>query len=605
MQFRSVQSSTPIRLTGASPAARPPRRGGIVAHPWLLLSALTLVASASTTAWAQSIALNVSDSTRITIAPNSSIAVPIRVDLSSAGARNLASLQSRLAWGSASLTLDSLRADAASGFELTTNLSNAPAGSLSFNAFSATALRSSGTLATAYYSAGSRTGGAYVTLTPTVAGDESGASVLGILRVRNLGVCIAPPGKWGDVTDDGTINVIDAQQIARYSVSLPVSNPAAMSARGDVNADGNVTIVDAQQIARYAVELSAAARIGTTLLSPPAVASIDLTPSGSRTLANGDTLTVVATPRDSSNTDVGPCQTITWSSSAPSVVSVTDAGKVTALGAGSATVTASSGGKSASVSFTVTSTVRDVMLVYNASRFWRLDVTNRSAPVVLDSVSASIHEADLHPDQDRVVYRRVSDNTGAELRMSTGAQTATFGEAWYPAYSAGGDSVVSGRSPSGQRVYRLRPSSATTDIAPCSNGFTRWADNNAAFLCATSTLWFVNAATGVTTNVPFTRLGTWQAGEWLNCPRLSADGSVIAFMIELGNPNQFYFVNRDGSNLRAVGPQGAGCNGSWSPRTNQFAAIYSGVIRIFDVNGTLVSSVSLPAGMTATQLAWR
>jgi hypothetical protein len=68
---------------------------------------------------------------------------------------------------------------------------------------------------------------------------------------------------WGDGNADGSVNITDAQQLARFSAGLAVGNPGAVTTRGDVTADGNVNIIDAQQIARYSVGLSAAPRTST------------------------------------------------------------------------------------------------------------------------------------------------------------------------------------------------------------------------------------------------------------------------------------------------------------------------------------------------------
>ena len=302
---------------------------------------------------AQRIAFSVGDSTRVTVAPGAKFAVPIGVDLSGAGSATLASLQASLAWGSTRLTFDSLRVVAATGFSLTPNLTAVSTGSLTFNAFSASALAASGPIATAYFTATATTGGTSVMLTPATAGSELGANVLPSLTVRNLGVCVAPSGKWGDVNDDGTVNIIDAQQIARSSVGLSVANAVAVTARGDVTADGTVNIIDAQQIARASVSLSAAARVNTALFTAPLVASVTLTPGLATSVVTGSALALAAVSRDSAGVDLGGCAPVTWSSSSPSIATVSSGGVVVAVATGSATITATSGTRSATVPITV------------------------------------------------------------------------------------------------------------------------------------------------------------------------------------------------------------------------------------------------------------
>jgi hypothetical protein len=166
-------------------------------------------------------------------------------------------------------------------------------------------------------------------------------------------VCSVPDEVWGDVNDDNRVSIIDAQQIARYSVQLSVANPAAVAARGDVNADGAVTIIDAQQIARFSVGLSAASRINTPVSAPPTVASIMLTPAGMQSVLLGGTLDLTATARNEAGVNVSFCAQVTWTTSNAGVASVTGDGRVTGVGVGSSTITATSGGQSASVTITV------------------------------------------------------------------------------------------------------------------------------------------------------------------------------------------------------------------------------------------------------------
>jgi len=100
-------------------------------------------------------------------------------------------------------------------------------------------------------------------------------------EARGFGVAMLAScgsGFLGDVTGDGNVNIIDAQQIARWSVGLNVS--ATVSARipthGDVTGDGNVNIIDAQQIARWAVGFSSSFPVGQAL---PACQGIRVTAS--------------------------------------------------------------------------------------------------------------------------------------------------------------------------------------------------------------------------------------------------------------------------------------------------------------------------------------
>ncbi|UCG88471.1 MAG: hypothetical protein JSW71_07990, partial [Gemmatimonadota bacterium] len=90
-----------------------------------------------------------------------------------------------------------------------------------------------------------------------VAGDEAGGDLMQFIPTPQCGsICVGVSGIWGDVNGDGVVNIIDAQQVARYSVGLPPPpDPFLVGEFGDVNHDGVVNIIDAQQIARYSVGL--------------------------------------------------------------------------------------------------------------------------------------------------------------------------------------------------------------------------------------------------------------------------------------------------------------------------------------------------------------
>jgi uncharacterized protein YjbI with pentapeptide repeats/alpha-tubulin suppressor-like RCC1 family protein len=302
---------------------------------------------------AQSIGLQLADSARLVTNPSSRVAVPILVDFASAAGANLAALQAGLAWNPARLTLDSIRGVAGTGFSLATNLAAAATGISTFNLFNTTGLTTSGALLTAHFTAAAGTGGTRVVLTPTTAGNEAGNSILPLLRVRNLDVCVALSGRWGDANGDDLVNIIDAQQVARYSVGLSVANAAVLVARADVTADGSINIIDAQQIARFSVGLSAAARTGTSLGTVPVATALALTPGSAQTVAPGAALTLTATPRDGSGNDLTGCATVSWSTSNPTVATVSSEGTVLGVAAGTATITATSGSLVQTVAVTV------------------------------------------------------------------------------------------------------------------------------------------------------------------------------------------------------------------------------------------------------------
>jgi hypothetical protein len=86
--------------------------------------------------------------------------------------------------------------------------------------------------------------------------------------------------------------------------------------------------------------------------SPPAVASVAITPT-SASVVMGQTTTLVATPRGPSGETLAD-RTVSWSSSNTAIATVTTAGIVAGVAPGPATITATSEGKSTTAEVTVT-----------------------------------------------------------------------------------------------------------------------------------------------------------------------------------------------------------------------------------------------------------
>ncbi|HYV96980.1 MAG TPA: dockerin type I repeat-containing protein [Gemmatimonadaceae bacterium] len=285
---------------------------------------------------AQSIAVNAGSATVSNVTPGTKLTVPIVVDLTNAGALNIASLASGITWGTARLTFDSIKV--ANGWTFSANTASAGSGSVSFTASNGTSLPATATVVNAFFTATAGTGGTRVVLAPTAAANQAAQSVLLSMRPRALDVCVANFAKWGDVNDDGSVDIIDAQQVARFSVGLSVTNPTALAQRGDVTADGAVDIIDAQQLARFTVSLSSSPRVNTDFASFPTITAVAVAPSTTQTLAVGTSVQLTGTPTAGA-TDLTGCSALTWETSDASVASVNAAGYVTALAPGSATIT--------------------------------------------------------------------------------------------------------------------------------------------------------------------------------------------------------------------------------------------------------------------------
>ena len=361
---------------------------------------------------AQNIDLQLGASHTAMVVPNGKLTVPVVVNLAAAGAANITSLSSGMAWGGSKLTLDSLRV-VSPGWSMTGGV---PAtGAVTFSTASSTPFAGTGTLANAYFTAAATPGGTRISISPSAAQNQSGTSILSLLRSRNLDACVAVSGKGGDVSVDNVVNIVDSQQLARYAVGLSVANTPSLTARGDVDANAAINIVDAQQVARFAVGLSvapvAAGRINVELFAPPAVGSMTVSPSGAQTLAAGSSLQITATPLSGGN-DLSGCAAITWSTSNASVATVSASGLVTAVASGTAVITAGSA-TSPGATATISVTVPSAAAVLFSEDF---ESANLAPHGWYDNTTAVLSTAEKY-----------AGNSSAQFRYLAGATTPTSG----------------------------------------------------------------------------------------------------------------------------------------------------------------------------------
>jgi uncharacterized membrane protein YhdT len=186
----------------------------------------------------------------------------VLIDMTSADTLDLASLQLRVTWDTAVVGYTSW--SAGSFGTLTGNTDAVAGGTFQANLLSATGTTSSFTALNLTFDANA-SGSTVAVLEILAAGSESGSDILSRVVANSVSICINTTGLLGDVTGDNTVNVLDAQQIARWAIGLTVGSPNRISSHGDVNGDGQVNIVDAQQIARWAVGLSVAYAIGDVI----------------------------------------------------------------------------------------------------------------------------------------------------------------------------------------------------------------------------------------------------------------------------------------------------------------------------------------------------
>lgn len=295
------------------------------------------------------IALRLGTTSTLRVVPTDGLVLPLILDPTGAAGATVAALSATIRWDAQRLVLDSIAPGPFGTVQA--NTASAPTGMATVSTFSATGTATAVTVATLHFHASGAPGGTAVAIVPTQIGDALGTSLLRQVVTRPVSACVVPPGNWGDVNDDGQVNIIDAQQIARRAIALPVLRPAVVTAQGDVNADSSVDIIDAQQVARASIGLSAPPRIGTPAFVIPPVFAVQVS-ALPNPLGLGEMFPLVASPRSSAGLPLDGCVPVTWTSSMPAIASVDTTGLVSGVDVGSATISASAGGTTGTASVT-------------------------------------------------------------------------------------------------------------------------------------------------------------------------------------------------------------------------------------------------------------
>ena len=158
-----------------------------------------------------------------------------------------------------------------------------------------------------------------------------------------------------------------------------------------------------------------------TILTPP-VASVSVSPSAAN-LYVGRTAQLTATLRDA-NGNVLTGRAINWSSSAPSVASVSASGLVSAGGVGSATITATSEGQSGSAAITVAVVPVASVVVAPASGTLRIGASAQLSATTKDSAGNTLTGRAVTWSSGNPAVATVSVN-GMVNAVSTGSATIT------------------------------------------------------------------------------------------------------------------------------------------------------------------------------------
>ena len=152
---------------------------------------------------------------------------------------------------------------------------------------------------------------------------------------------------------------IEAQVAPADATDKSLTWTSSNTAVATVDANGNISAVSVGQadIKAAANDASGVAAICKVTVVPTPVESVSITANGSTTLKAGQTVQLNATVLPETATD----KSVVWTSSNTAIATVDNAGLVTAVAVGNASITATAGDKSSSVNIVVEKTLAEAI----------------------------------------------------------------------------------------------------------------------------------------------------------------------------------------------------------------------------------------------------
>ncbi|MBX6333178.1 MAG: Ig domain-containing protein [Gemmatimonadaceae bacterium] len=144
-----------------------------------------------------------------------------------------------------------------------------------------------------------------------------------------------------------TVEGADGKPLSGSQVFWNTEDPSIAT----VSSDGVVTGVAPGSV-RIAASAAGKSAVATVTVLPRPVASVSVSPA-TASIALAGTVQLTATTRDADGHELSG-RTVTWSTSDPTIATVSASGRVTGTGAGQATITATSEGKRGTARVTVT-----------------------------------------------------------------------------------------------------------------------------------------------------------------------------------------------------------------------------------------------------------
>ncbi len=329
---------------------------------------------------------------------------------------------------------------------------------------------SSSTTTSAQILAGPGAGTATITGT---SGAKNGTATIIVSAVPVDSVHVAAPQDTITVGHQETLTATAFDSSGNVLTGRPVTWRSSNNAVATVNAAGSVNTLQPGAVVIFAT-ISGVAGSATLQINPVPIASVTITPA-TDTLMVGGQLQLADTVRDSlGNVVANP--TVTWNTTSPSVAQVTSSGVVIAEGVGTATITATSGGKTGTNTTVVTAAVTAVHVAP------ALDTIFASAPGNTVQLIDSVFSSSGYIPGAAVTWSPMSG--GVATVNASGLVTATNsadGSATITATSGGqsgsGTVVVFGHSSTvtpgtpGSSALSLSGTNSTTDNAMVTDAF--------------------------------------------------------------------------------------------------------------------------------------
>ena len=390
---------------------------------------------------------------------------------------------------------------------------------------------------------------------------------LGVFGVRKSVAAVAPGAGFTEIAE-------------QPSAESPYSDIQAEWATNDNTIDASWTNLNAGAIA---VELRAAA-----IAAPPTVVSVDVTPASS-SIVVGSTAQLTATAQDAEGVPITG-RTFAWASDAPAIATVSETGLVTAVAAGSATITATTDGKSGSAVVNVTSAAVPVASI---------DVTPTSASVSVGEkvqLAATAKDAAGQPLSGKA-FTWASDAPATATVSASGLVTAVAEGSAHITATSEGISGSSNVTVTAVDQQSLLGSWSPVIPAPMVLVHVHLLPNGKVLTfgkVGVPQVW--DPATGSFTPVPSPSLLFCAGHDFLADGRVLVVGGHIASNKGLPNTNIFDFV----SNTWQVGPTMA--QGRWYPTTTMLPNGEILTLSGTDENGAVVPLPEVWNGSSWRQL---